>query len=138
MANGTRIQSAVMFVQELDRSVNFYLAVLGLKQVSRDATAALLSSAAGSQFILRSLGSNAQHPLGGVGVQYVIWSAAGRDELDRCQRALQERSSYRETRTYEALTVVEGRDPDDITVMITYPGPDEVPLRELPARIYGW
>jgi hypothetical protein len=34
--------------------------------------------------------------------------------------------------------VVEGSDPDDVTVMIGYPGPDQVPLDKLPARIYGW
>jgi len=36
------------------------------------------------------------------------------------------------------VTVIEGRDPDDLVVMVSHPGPGEVPLRELPARIYGW
>ena len=34
--------------------------------------------------------------------------------------------------------LVEGHDPDDTVVMITYPGPDDRPLRHLPPRIYGW
>jgi len=34
--------------------------------------------------------------------------------------------------------VVEGRDPDDLPVLIVYPGPDQTPLHELPVRIYGW
>jgi len=36
------------------------------------------------------------------------------------------------------VTAVEGRDPDDIVVLIIYPGPNEAPLHELPVRIYGW
>jgi len=36
------------------------------------------------------------------------------------------------------VTVLEGRDPDDIKLIVTYPGPEEIPLHRLPARIYGW
>jgi hypothetical protein len=73
-----------------------------------------------------------------VGVQYVIWTADGKEGLDRCERVLKERSAHRETRGSAGVMVVEGRDPDDIVLMITYPGPDEAPLHELPVRIYGW
>jgi len=138
MAHGARITSAVVFVAELDRSVSFYLDVLVLKLVNRTPTAALLVGTAGSQLILRSMGSNAQHPLGGVGVQYVIWTTAGEQDLTRCERVLRERSAHIETRSADGVTAVEGRDPDDIVVMVTYPGPDEAPMHELPARIYGW
>ena len=34
--------------------------------------------------------------------------------------------------------MLEGRDPDDIAVMIIYPGPEQAPLHKLPVRIYGW
>jgi catechol 2,3-dioxygenase-like lactoylglutathione lyase family enzyme len=138
MAHGTRINSAVTFVQELDRSVSFYLDLLKLELVDRSPTAALLSSPAGSQLILRSMGSDAPHSLGGVGVQYVVWTADGRDDLSRCERVLRERSAHRETRSSGEVTVVEGRDPDGIAVLVIYPGPDEAPLHKLPVRIYGW
>ena len=138
MAKGTRIGSAVMFVQQLDRSVNFYEEVLALQVTDRSATAALLVSTAGTELILRAMGTAGGHPLGAVGVQYVIWTAADQDDLDRCERALKERSAYRETRGSDGVVVVEGHDPDDTVVMIAYPGPDERPLRELPTRIYGW
>ena len=81
MAKGTRIGSAVMFVQQLDRSVNFYREVLALNVVDRSPTAALLLSSDGYQLILRAMGANAPHPLGGVGVQYVIWTAADEQDL---------------------------------------------------------
>lgn len=138
MAKGTRIGSAVMFVQQLDRSISFYQDVLALEVTDQSPTAALLVSPGGAELILRSMGSSGAHPLGGVGVQYVIWTAAGREDLDRCERALKERSAHRETRGSDGVVLVEGHDPDDTVVMIAYPGPDERPLRELPTRIYGW
>jgi catechol 2,3-dioxygenase-like lactoylglutathione lyase family enzyme len=138
MTLGSRLDSAVMFVQDLDRSVDFYREVLALEVSDHSPTACLLTSASGSQLIVRSMGSGGVHSLGGVGVQYVIWTAADREDLDRCERTLKKLSAHRETRVGGPVKAVEGRDPDDIVVMIIYPGPNEVPLRELPARIYGW
>lgn len=138
MAHGARLDSVVMFVHDLDRSVSFYSDVLKLHVADRSATAALLIGAKRSQLILRAMGRGAEHALGGVGVQYVIWTADDLDDLRRCEKALQNRSAWRDTRTTEHVTAVEGRDPDDIVVMIAYPGPDQAPLHELPVRIYGW
>jgi catechol 2,3-dioxygenase-like lactoylglutathione lyase family enzyme len=138
MAHGAWIGSAVIFVQQLDRSVSFYRDVLTLEVTDQSPTAALLISPAGAQLILRAMGSTGAHSLGGVGMQYVIWTAAGPDELDRCERALKERSAHRSTRSSGEVTLVEGRDPDDVVLMVAYPGPDQVPLHKLPIRIYGW
>src|ERR1700735_3689152 len=137
MAHGARLGSAGILVQALDRSVSFYHQVLALEVVDRTPTAALLTGD-GSQLILRSMGSGAVHALGGVGVQYVIWTAADEADLERCERTLKDLSAHRETRIGGPVKAVEGRDPDDIVVMIIYPGPDEAPLHELPVRIYGW
>jgi catechol-2,3-dioxygenase len=138
MALEARLGSVVMFVQELDRSVSFYTDVLGLDVTDRDPTAALLTSAGGTQLILRAMGANAPHPLGGVGVQYVVWTAASREDLDRCEQALRQRQAHRTSRSLDDVTAIEGRDPDDIVVMVTYPGPDKSPAHHLPLRIYGW
>lgn len=138
MADGVRLGTAVMFVQDLDRSVSFYTEVLALEEADRSTTAALLVSAAGTQLILRAMGSGAAHPLGSLGVQYVVWTAAGPADLDRSERALKERSAHQQRRSSGGVTVVEGRDPDDLPVLIVYPGPDQTPLHELPMRIYGW
>jgi catechol 2,3-dioxygenase-like lactoylglutathione lyase family enzyme len=137
MAHGARLGTAVMFVQDLDRSLSFYREVLALEVADRSPTAALLEGD-GSQLILRSMGSGAVHALGGVGVQYVIWTAADEADLDRCERALKDLSAYRDSRVSGQVRLVEGRDPDDIVVMVLYPGPDRVPMHELPVRIYGW
>jgi catechol 2,3-dioxygenase-like lactoylglutathione lyase family enzyme len=138
MAGAERLGSAVMFVQQLDRSVAFYTSVFGLEITDRSPTAALLSSPGGSQLVLRQMGANAVHPLGGIGVQYLVWTASGPDDLERGEHALHQHGGYRETRSADGVTVVEGRDPDDVVVMLSYPGPDEKPMRELPARAYGW
>ena len=138
MAQGARLSSVVMFVHDLDRSVKFYTGILGLEVADRSPTAALLNNAEGTQLVLRAMGRGADRALGSVGVQYVVWTAAGKDDLDRCVRVLREHGAHRETRTHGEVAVVEGRDPDNIVLMITYPGPDEVPLHELPPRIYGW
>jgi catechol 2,3-dioxygenase-like lactoylglutathione lyase family enzyme len=138
MAHGARLDSVVMFVHDLDRSVSFYSDVLNLHVADRSATAALLIGANRSQLILRAMGRGAEHALGGVGVQYVIWTADDADDLARCEKVLKDRSAWRDSRTTEHVTAVEGRDPDEIVVMINYPGPDQAPLHELPVRIYGW
>ncbi len=138
MAQGARLGSVVMFVHDLDRSVGFYADVLALEVADRSPTAALLTSPGGAGLILRAMGQTAPHPLGSVGVQYVVWTVAGEQDLARCERALRGREAYRGTRSDGGLTVVEGRDPDDIVLMVSHPGPDQLPLRELPARIYAW
>jgi catechol 2,3-dioxygenase-like lactoylglutathione lyase family enzyme len=137
MGTDARLGSVVMFVRELDRSVDFYTAVLGLTVVDHSPTAALLSSPT-TQLVLRAMGDNAAHPLGAVGVQYAVWTAASQVDLDQSEQALRHRAAHRSTRSDEGQTVVEGRDPDNIVVMVSYPGPEVSPLRKLPARIYGW
>jgi catechol 2,3-dioxygenase-like lactoylglutathione lyase family enzyme len=137
MTQGTRIGSVVMFVQDLDRSVSFYQELLALELADRSPTAALLISASGTQLILRAMGSGV-HSLGGVGVQYVIWTAPAKDDLERIERVLKQHSAHLDTRTSGDATAVEGRDPDNIAVIVTHPGPEEEPLHKLPVRIYGW
>jgi catechol-2,3-dioxygenase len=138
MAEGIRLRAAVIFVRDLDRSVAFYRELLDLEVVDSSPTAALLRSAGGWELVLRSFGHNAQRALASIGVQYLSWSTASKADLDRRTEMLRQRSAYRETRTDEDITVVEGRDPDDLPIMIVHAGGDDGPMRELPARIYAW
>lgn len=138
MAQGARIAGAVIFVRDLDRSVRYYEELLTLETTDRTPTAALLTSPEGMPLILRAMGQGAEHALGGLGVQYVVWTAAGEDDLRRCEAVLKGHAGYRGTNTSNGITSVEGTDPDGIAVIVIYPGPDQVPLRELPARIYAW
>ncbi len=138
MAEGVRLSAAVVFVRNLEKSVNFYRELLGLDVADRSTTAALLTSADGSQLVLRQFGSNAPHPLGSIGVQYLMWSASSKEDLDRRAEILRRNSAYRETRKDDDVTVVEGRDPDDVPVMILYGGGDQALPGKLPTRIYAW
>ena len=138
MAQGARLTSVVIFVHDLDRSVDFYEEILGLEVADSSTTAALLNNAAGTQLVLRAMGPGVSRALGAVGVQYVVWAAADQEDLERCERALRGRDAHRETRGSDGVTVVEGRDPDDLRVVVTYPGPDQIPLHKIPARVYGW
>jgi len=133
-----RMSSAVMFVQELDRSLTFYQELLGLKVALRDEPAALLVSPEGFQLYLRSMGPGAQHPLGFVGIQYVVWTADGEEDLQRCERVLRRHSALVGTQTVDGFTWVEGRGPDDVPVVVTYPGPDRAPRHHILQRIYQW
>lgn len=127
-----------MFVRNLDKSVTFYRELLRLEVTDHSPTAALLVNGDGSQLVLRAFGQNATHALGSIGPQYLIWNTSSKDDLDQLAETLRRHSAYRETRTDGDITVVEGRDPDDLVVMLVYSGPTMAPMRRLTARIYAW
>jgi len=138
VAENVRLSAAVVFVRSLDRSVKFYTEVLDLAVLDRSPTAVLLGEDGGPQLVLRAFGENATHPLGSLGVQYLIWMTGSRDDLDRRAALLQQRSAYKETHTNGDAITIEGRDPDDLVVMIGYRPPGQPALRGLPARVYAW
>jgi catechol-2,3-dioxygenase len=138
MTQGVRLGTVIMFVRDLDRSVAFYRELFGLDIVDSSSTAALLGNEAGAELVLRAMGSSAQHMLGNIGVQYVAWTVPSREDLDRCEHLLRERSAYRQSRTEDEVVTIEGEDPDDTPVIIVYHGPHHAGLRELPTRIYAW
>jgi catechol-2,3-dioxygenase len=138
MAEGVRLSAAVVFVRNLDKSVSFYRELLGLDVVDRSTTAALLATPDGSQLVLRQFGNNAPHPLGGIGVQYLTWGVPSMEDLERRAEILRRNSSYRERRSDGGVIAVEGRDPDDMPVILLYAGDNQPVMRRLPARIYAW
>jgi catechol 2,3-dioxygenase-like lactoylglutathione lyase family enzyme len=129
---------AVIYVCDLEHSVSFYTEVLGLRVTDQDPTAALLGSDGRSPLVLRAMGDSATRAPGSVGVECLVWAASGKEDLERADRVLRRRSAYVETRQAEGYTVVEGRDPDTVPVLLAYPTPDEIPLHDLPARVYAW
>lgn len=133
-----RLASAVMFVHDLDASVAFYRELLRMEVTVRRDSAALLVGRAGFQLYLRSMGPSAQHALGGVGVQYVIWTAPDHEDLLRCEHLLKDAHAHVGTQTADGFTLVEGRDPSGVPVVVTYPGPDQAVRHEIMSRIYAW
>ncbi|NJP45343.1 hypothetical protein HCN08_18330 [Streptomyces sp. PRB2-1] len=128
----------MLFVRDLDLSAGFYRDLLLMTETVRTTSAALLVGAGGAQLYLRVMGSGSEHPLGAIGVQYVIWTADGRADLERCERLLKERAAHLSSRETDGVTMVEGRDPDGLPVVITHPGPEGSARDEIMARIYAW
>ncbi|MCX5096035.1 VOC family protein [Streptomyces sp. NBC_00365] len=125
-----------MFVHDHDASADFYQELLNMEVTVRTATAALLVGHNGFQVYLRAVGPHAPHPAGHVGAQYVIWTADGPDDFQRCEHVLRARSGYVYTRQAEGFTLLEGMDPTGLPVLVAYPGPDEVARLEIIVRYY--
>jgi catechol 2,3-dioxygenase-like lactoylglutathione lyase family enzyme len=132
------LASAVMFVADLGRSVVFYQELLGFETTARTEEAALLVSPDGYQLYLRSMGKRAQHPIGAIGIQYLVWTAESEDDLQRCERVLKAQSPQVTSTTVDGFRMVEGRGPDNVPVVITFPGPDQAPRHGILRRIYAW
>jgi catechol 2,3-dioxygenase-like lactoylglutathione lyase family enzyme len=132
------LASAVMFVADLDRSVDFYQQLLGLEATARDDDAALLVSPDGYQLYLRSMGRRARRYNATIGIQYLIWTAESEEDLERCEQVLRAHSSRVTSTAADGFRVVEGQGPDGVPVVVTFPGPDQAPRREILKRIYLW
>jgi catechol 2,3-dioxygenase-like lactoylglutathione lyase family enzyme len=134
--SGPRLASVVLFVYDHDVSADFYRELLNMEVTVRTATAALLVSPNGMQVYLRAVGPQAAHPVGHIGAQYVIWTADGPDDFQRCERVLEARSGHVYRRKAAGFTLLEGKDPSGLPVLVAYPGPDEVARLEIFARAY--
>ena len=134
-ASSVRPATAVIFVHDLDSSVNFYCGLLAMKVTVRDACAALLVSADALQVYLREVATKAPHASGCVGLQYVIWTAADNKDLRRCERFLKDCSARVQTQIVDGIAFVRGRDPSGLPVVVTYPGPDQAVRHRIMERI---
>ncbi|SEO67483.1 VOC family protein [Actinacidiphila rubida] len=136
---GPRLAVVVVFVRDLEESASFYCGLLQLSVVTRESTALVLAGAAGrGALVLRAIGPRGEHALGAVGVQYSCWFAPDLADLRRCEQYLDERSALVETTNVDDRTVVEGRDPDGLPVMIMH-SPDGVDLSgDIMRRVYAW
>ena len=133
-----RLTSVVLYVFDLERSVNFYQELLGLEVAVQNPTAALLAGADGSQLYLRSVGPRAPHSTGGIGVQCSVWTAPSEAELNRCEQVLKRLNAHTTTHVAEGFSWVEGRDPNGVPVMVSHPGPGQAIRHQIISRIYAW
>ncbi|MFF3563832.1 VOC family protein [Streptomyces sp. NPDC002574] len=132
-----RLSALVIYVRDLDQSAAFYGDLLRMEIATRDTTALLLTDAGGSMVVLRAM-PRGEHSLGGVGVQATVWTARDPEDLSRCEHLLRERDAHVETTTVDGRTVVEGRDPNGLTVMVAHPRLEPVVAQLIMNRAYAW
>ncbi|MBY8880464.1 VOC family protein [Actinacidiphila acidipaludis] len=138
-AAGPRLAAVVVFVRDLQQSAEFYCGLLRLSVVTRESTALVLSGPGSSgAVVLRAIGPRGEHALGAVGVQYSCWAVHDMAELRRCEHYLEERSALVETTGVEDITVVEGRDPDGLPVMVMHTPEGADISGEIMRRVYAW
>ncbi len=135
MPDGPILGGVVLFVRDLDRSSAFYQGLLGLEETLRESEAALLESNSGSHVYLRTM-PQAVRASASVGIQYAIWAVDARDQFSRAERWLLDRDALIARHEYEGRIAVEGRDPDDLPVMVGYPSWRDVHPTEIFGRIF--
>jgi catechol 2,3-dioxygenase-like lactoylglutathione lyase family enzyme len=131
------LTAVVIFVRDLARSTDFYGQVLDLQVVLESDDAVMLSAGSGDHLVLRAL-HGATRVDGAVGVHYVVWTASDAAELERCERALRACDDFVRTWTENDVRVVEGRDPDRSTLLVSYPSGPGFGAARVPPRVFSY
>jgi catechol 2,3-dioxygenase-like lactoylglutathione lyase family enzyme len=133
-----KVSSSVVFVQDLDRSIEFYRDVFGCETTILDLNAALLLSPDGFQLYLVARGDRAQHALGGIGIQYLIWAVESADALDHFEQVLNDRGVRTSTHSSGGVDFLTAHDPDNIRVVIAHPSPHSLPRSLISSHVFSW
>lgn len=132
-----RVASSVQFVSELDRSVTFYRDLFKCVETIRSDDAALLLAPGGFELYLIERGPREEHYSGGLGQHLLMWATDTAEGLAYFERALKDMGRYTETRAKGGVTIVEGRDPDGVRVIVAHPDPAEKPRSVLDSHLYS-
>jgi catechol 2,3-dioxygenase-like lactoylglutathione lyase family enzyme len=132
-----KVASSVLFVTELDRSVNFYRDLFGCEVSLRsEGEAALLLAPGGFQLYIIERGRHAEHHPGGLGHHLLMWATDSREGLSFFEQALKDAGRYTGTHSAGEVTFVEGRDPDGIRVVVAHPDPAHRPRSVFDSHLY--
>ena len=132
-----KVASSVIFVSDLDRSVEFYRDVFGCELAIRERGAALLLAPGGFQMYLMARGGRPEHPSGGIGHEFLMWAVDSPEALHQLAQVLRDCGHYVDTHSSGGVQFVEGHDPDGIRVVIAYPSPEQRPRSVLDPRFYN-
>ena len=69
-----------------------------------------------------------------MGVEQIIWSAGSEAELQRIEQRLRTHHPSIYTNNLNGITFVDGVDPDEHRVLITYPTPEQLPREVIDRR----
>lgn len=115
--NAVRLNHAVLFVSDLERSITFYSAAFGMTVMARErrANAAFLRlPRSGNHHDLGLFGVGAQppRPHGSLGLYHLAWQVDTIEELEQARLTLADLDAYTGESSHGATKSVYGRDPD--------------------------
>ena len=128
MGYSARVASSVLFVAELDRSVNFYRDLFGCVETPRAGEAALLLASGGFLLYLIERGKRAEHQSGGLGYHLLMWATDTIEGLKYFEQTLKEMGRYTENHTAGGVTFAEGRALGGLRVIVARLDPQKSPL----------
>jgi catechol 2,3-dioxygenase-like lactoylglutathione lyase family enzyme len=132
-----RLSSVVVYAHDLDRSIDFYSGLLGLESLLREEEGALLVGSCGTHLYLRRIELAVRASVG-VGVQYTIWTFDSENEFGRALRWLEEHGGVTRRYHLEGMQGVEGRDPDNLSVIVGYPHWRQDQQKEIFSGIFNY
>ncbi len=115
--SAVRLNHAVLFVSDLDRSISFYESAFNMHVVAREprANAAflrLLRSGNHHDLGLFGVGSQPPRPPGSLGLYHLAWQVDTIEELEESRAILANLDAYTGESSHGATKSVYGRDPD--------------------------
>lgn len=120
-----RLNHAVLYVRDLDRSVDFYRRAFGFEEIAREGGMMAFLRAAGSDnhhdLGLFQIGANAEQPTGrAVGLYHLAWEVPTIEDLARAASVLTEFNALTGMSDHGATKSLYGKDPDGIEFEIMW------------------
>jgi len=128
----TRLNHAVLYVRDAERSAAFYADVLGFRRVMSMPGAVFLQAAGSTNdhdLGLFSIGEGAAPPPAGrsaVGLYHLAWEVDTLDELDRLAETLTARGSLVGASDHGSTKALYAKDPDGIEFEVSWLVPAEL------------
>jgi catechol-2,3-dioxygenase len=125
-----RLNHAVLYVRDLDRSVDFYHRAFGFEEIGREGgMMAFLRAAGGANHHdlgLFQVGLDAEQPAGrAVGLYHLAWEVPTIEDLARAAAVLAEFDALTGMSDHGATKSLYGRDPDGIEFEVMWMVPRE-------------
>jgi catechol-2,3-dioxygenase len=125
-----RLNHAVLYVRDLDRSSDFYRKAFGFQEVARERGMMAFLRASGSNnhhdLALMAVGPDApQPPPGSVGLYHLAWQVRQIEDLARAMATLAELGALTGMSDHGATKSLYGRDPDGIEFEVMWMVPRE-------------
>jgi catechol-2,3-dioxygenase len=130
MPNVTRLNHAVLYVSDVERSADFYKRAFGFEEIAREGGMMAFMRAGGSSnhhdLALMQVGERAPRPQrGSIGLYHLAWEVATIDELAEAVQRLAELNALTGASDHGATKSLYGQDPDGIEFEVMWLVPRE-------------